>query len=528
MNERPNGRTFADWATIGITAVISIAAVVLMVLRGLTHVPFFDETMHARFLWLLSIGLRPEADFFTNYPILGYILSLPYLRLFPESAYVVLALRALSVAVTCLIAFLLFCHGRKISGNGVDGLLPVLLIVAAPDIGAFLVEYSIDSFAALAAIGAMTLFFRPSRPAYVALACALSLFSVTITPKYSLLLLLGLPVYLTISFLPADWRRTTRMASVALAGTLVAALLVALLYHLVDTSFVDNFRLSHVLMARFRMHIASLPLPETPLTLVWVFVSHHPVLIMVLAAGIAGWVRNAWRCGGLTHLPGAAILLAVAVSLLVLKTNLLFEQYLAPLLFCTALLAPYIFPDRESGPWVRWYRLSLLVAAAATIAFQFSSAVQEFRETPLNVRSACSLIGRKTRVAMSPPMLTILKNYDACLHLVPKDERVLAVWPYHPLFRRDLTWLTYDEVPSYGEYLAADDPALKNFAPEVLLEALERTPPAYIVPARLEQNYPPGWKDVCDDFLKRHAPNYVKSGVFYFRRDLLLQRSDTR
>ncbi len=129
------------------------------------------------------------------------------MKVFPQSVYLFLGLRGLSVATCCLIAYLFYRHGKNAVGDGIAGLLPVWLIAAAPDNGAFLVEYSIDHLAALAAVGAMTFFFLPCRPARFAAASGLALFSIAVTPKYILPLGFGLLGYAAASAVRSPFGR---------------------------------------------------------------------------------------------------------------------------------------------------------------------------------------------------------------------------------------------------------------------------------------------------------------------------------
>jgi tetratricopeptide (TPR) repeat protein len=512
-------------------AAIAISALLVLSLRALTHVPYFDETLHVRFLWLLSRGLRPGADYFCSYPILAYIPVIPIARLLPESAYAILALRGLSVAAVCVIGFFFFRHGRKSAGHGVGGLLPILLIAASPDVGAFLAEYSIDHSAALTAIWAVSLFFCPPSAAGLGMACGLSLLSVAITPKYCLPLFFGLLGYLAAALLPPSWRRARSTLAAALAGSIAAFLLIALLYWLVGVSIADNFRLSHLLMSRYNLDFRNRPFPFRPLEVAGIFISHHWLLTAVLAAGVAGWLRHVWCNPQYSVLPGAGVMLGVLVSTFALWRNLCLEQYMAPVLFCMSFFVPYAFPSPTAGSLWKWFPRLLIICSAITIFLQIPAAARDFRETPHNARSSASIICQGKGVQMSPPILSVLKFYESCLRFIPSGERVVAVWPYHPIFRRDLTWMTADDEPSFSRYLGPDDPELRNFAPEVFRDALERSPPAYIAPKDLGGNYPPGWQQVCDEFLIHHASSYVavpinsRGTLVYFRRDLVVDKA---
>ncbi len=68
-----NREIIMRWAEKVNVYAICLLALGLLAIRALTHAPFFDETMHVRFVWLLSRGLKPESDYFCQYPALAYI-----------------------------------------------------------------------------------------------------------------------------------------------------------------------------------------------------------------------------------------------------------------------------------------------------------------------------------------------------------------------------------------------------------------------------------------------------------------------
>lgn len=80
----------------------------------------------------------------------------------------------------------------------------------------------------------------------------------------------------------------------------------------------------------------------------------------------------------------------------------------------------------------------------------------------------------------------------------------------HPLFRRDLTFVTIDERPGFANLLDEVDPARRHFAPENLHRRLAESPPAYICLKTFEFNGPPGWREILEEFLHRNAGRYVR------------------
>jgi tetratricopeptide (TPR) repeat protein len=103
----------------------------------------------------------------------------------------------------------------------------------------------------------------------------------------------------------------------------------------------------------------------------------------------------------------------------------------------------------------------------------------------------------------------------------------VALYLFHPLLRRDLTWVTFDEIPSLSQFLSPGDPALKYFERGYFSEALESNPPAMIALYGLDANYPPGWQGICTDFVRRHMNSYAVFAVdtnnihIFLRRDLV-------
>jgi len=254
------------------------------------------------------------------------------------------------------------------------------------------------------------------------------------------------------------------------------------------------------------------------------------LIVMLLAAGIACWAYRSRRAGR-AALPGLGLIAGMAVFVIGAWKNLTLEQYTTPLFLSAAMFAPYAFPPYSGPSWTRWLRRSMLAVAMLAACYPFLGIARDFRYTPWNVRSEVSTALRAGRLLMQPPCLKTLQFYDSCLKLIPEDERVVAVWPYHPLFRKDLTWVTNDDRPSFTEFMAADDPAQQAVAPESFRRAMEEHPPAYIVVSRLECNYPPGWTWECREFLRRHKSEYYSFSVdggdtrIAVRRDLVPDRA---
>jgi hypothetical protein len=512
-----------------LTGVIALGSVVLsgliLLYNVLTHFPFFDEALHVHYLWQFSIGLRPGPDFFCIYPALGYLLTLPLMGIFPESALVFLGLRSLSLILVVLMGSLFFIHGRRMSNDWIAGLLPFLLIIKAPAMGAYFSEFSIDHMAALSAIAALTLCFTPPRIWSIAAASALAALSFMITPKYPMPLFFGLLGYLTAYFIQK--RRIGKALAAVAAGVLLTLAFVVLIFKITDTSLTENILHSYLLHYRWSTLNADFGFQSgsRPVALaVLEFLGRNWVLCIAVMLGTGGWLRRAWRNQDAPTLAGAGILLGTVLSSFMIKDFV--SQYVAPQVLCLALFVPFVFSLVRHPVFLRALRLAFVAGALILLLGRVNVVAQRFHETPLNARGRTETHVRAVgRVSMAPSGILVLADYAQLLEVIPENERVVAVWPFHPVFRRDLTIIGIDERPSYIDCLSPDDPMRRNFDPGYFLEALEKNPPALIFIPRLEVNYPPGWKEAAEEFLSRHQDLYVpfKTRFFEFpvRRDLI-------
>lgn len=503
-----------------LAAIAVVLALVIFFFHILTHFPFFDETMRVRFLWLMSSGLKPNVDYFTPHPSLGYLLTQPFMRLFPGSSIAVLALRCLSLVLFLAMGALLSLHGWKVRRDWALGLIPFLLVATAPAISSYAAEFSIDHLAALAALGAGVLLFTEPTPWKTGVLSALSCVSLLIMPKYLPPLLLGVAGYLVAAYRSPG--RFFVMIGAAAAGLLLSVLAVALLFQHNGLSLPFDISHTHLLHARLASsgnhNVVSAGSPST-LRYVAEHLLLNPVLAVVVLLGIGGWIRHARQEGGRVLWAGGGFLLGALIASLL--TRSFFEQYVTPVLLCLVLYAPYAFSGIRSGMGLTTLRLVLVVSALATLTVHFGDATKEFRKTPYNGRGNTPIHRRVLgSVAMSNPGISILADYDQILSMIPPNETVAAVWPRHPLFRRDVTFVTFDDVPTHMLGLPPDDAVRRQFDPENFLQALESKPPAFIAPAGMEINYPAGWQRVALDFLERHQGRYVAFAGGYLRRDL--------
>jgi hypothetical protein len=526
-DERRSVANLTDRMVNGAAIALVMLSAVIVLFHLLTHYPFFDETLHVRYLWLFSSGLKPDVDFFCTYPLLGYILTFPFFRCFPESAFVLLALRVFAVVMAAIVGVFFYVRGRRTAQDGMAGLLPYLLVITAPGAGAYVVEYSIDHLATVAAFGAMLIFFNAPRSGRVALASALCVTSVVITPKYTLPLFFGMVSYLgaAVCF---HHRKTVLLLAAAAFGGVAALLVIWRLFDLNHASLLASLHYSDLLQYRWHkirgMFTGGKGCPPTLVYIGWFLVS-NPVLGLAIVLGVAGWAKQlrpgtdramAWAGGG--------IVLGTLLASLIVRDFL--EQYVVPMTLCLAMFVPCAFSLFASAEASRVLRLLLVLGAGTTLVVQLIVVAHEFQETPYNARANTPIHREIVGPVYTGPTIcpVLLSDYEAILNIIPRNERVVAVWPYHPLFRKDLTMIVADGIPSFALALPEDDPLRKTFDPAVFHEALEKSPPALLVVSRLEQNYPPGWKAVAKDFLGRHKDLYVLMKTRSFDVDVSVRR----
>ena len=479
------------------------AAAAVAIVRILSHHPFYDECLHVHKLWLLSSGLEPHRDFWCNYPVAGYILTLPVFSLLPKAAWSVLALRFLMFGLLVAAGWLLGVHGRRTSGSFIWGTAPAALILFSPPLGRFLAEYSIDHFAMVAAVGAVVLFFTRPRPFRVGAAAALCLFSVVLTPKYAMPLFFGLVGFAAAAVIAA---RRILPATIAIgAGAGAAALLSLALYALAGVSPSLNLRYAHLLMAEFKLVADPAPVSLATSTF-GLLLRNLPLLGLILAglAGFASWVRGRLLARGLAPL---GLLGGAFASAILTKTFM--AQYILPVTVCLVAFAPFArrLVRSESASRLLTPALAMLTIGAGVLAL--AGALSGFERTPLNVRDEYGIVAERAGLEMGLPAVKSLRETQRLLDLIPPGERVVAHPQVHPLFRRDLTFLTADEQPSFATLLDADDPVRAFFQPMHLVRRLDEEPPAYISMPGLTHIYPREWLRVLDGFLRRGRTRYV-------------------
>jgi hypothetical protein len=478
-----------------LVASAAVAAVYVLVIQALVHFPYYDESMHMRQLWRISTGMRPGVDYFSSYPALAYLFLSPVLKLFPETAYVLLVFRFVSILLFIAVGALVYFHGKRVAEDREAALLPLILLASTDAMGSFFVEFSIDHYAALAAVGAMALLFQAPEVRKAALASALAFLSLLITPKYAFPVFFGFLGYLSSACLTD--KNTKKLIAGIAAGAAAAVILTSLVFWTYDISLIDNIKTSHLLAPRMVMakdwDYLALAIFDT--------FKYEPLYGAIALLGIAGWAKRSLGSRDTVSLTGAGILLGIIVHCFRIKFHL--EQYQAPVYLSLALLAPFAFYGLWRDMAAKVIKVALSIAALVAITVQIPAVHREFDRTAMNFRET-GLEGEE----LVPPFIKILPYYDKLLEVIPKEEKIVALWCNNPLFRMDVTGVLGDDRPSFSELLEKDDPLQRFFNPEYLKAELEKKPPALIDFFMLQDNYPRGWENILWDYVAKNSDNY--------------------
>lgn len=493
--------------TLLITAALTTIAIHLV-----THDLFYDETMHIRYVWRIANGAVPYKDFWCHYPALVYLLSAPVLRALPESAFNVFVMRAMSLPIVAALAALFAYHSRRVCKSWLPGFAMLCAVVTTPPLARFLVEYSTDHLACLAAVAALVLGIRPRTPRalYAAIVCAV--LSFVAMPKYTYMLGFGLLGGFVSLCATLPTRRAWLVLFARCAGVAIVTLAaIALVLSMTGTSRYDYYLFAFAMQARYSVAVRT----DWLFTALFRFLINFPVPGLAIAAGLLSWAWYARRLR-LRQCWGELGMLA-GVLLFTLVTPHRYEQYLWPAVVCLLLFTPYIV----TVPFVP--RADVAVSAVAAVCcivvlYQAWQARDDFGRTP-----SCS---RGFVVhGYTLPAWRHLHLLQQLLDIIPSNETVVAAWHHHPLFRTDLTYVTQDERPSKQDFLPASDPRRRAFEPQTLVQALRQRPPAYISLYQSTVNQPPGWFEALTNFL--HAPSVPYAdiaspyGPMFIRRDLL-------
>jgi hypothetical protein len=500
-------------ATLLVVAALG-AAGALAVIRILTHHPFHDECIHVHNLYLISVGLEPHVDFWCNYPVSAYVLTWPLFALLPPTAKSLFGLRFLMLALAAATGVVYAVHGRRTAGRWIWGAAPFALLLTLPPLGRFLAEYSADHFAMLAAVGAITLFFTRPRPFRTGAAAALCLLSVALMPKYAMPLLAGM-----VGYSLAGVRRPLATSAAIGLGATGAGLLLLALHGLGHTSPLLSLRYSFVFMAEFKLDHGAEPMSLAATMLEMLL--RNPPLLAVILLGVTGWISAIGK-RPLSRTLGPGALLAGTVAVMFV-TRTFMAQYVLPVMICLVAFAPFAERWFPSPVGARRLRLALGAVMLAAVALSIRGALGEFERTPLGIRDTAGYVARHGGLVLGRPAIESLKTTQELMDRVPEDELVVGSPQLRPFFRRDLTYVTVDERPSFGGLLEPTDPAFPYFQPSCLRRRLAERPPAYIDLNMLELNYPVGWRGVLEEYLRRNPGRYVPRPSFpdtWLRADL--------
>lgn len=503
-----------------VTHVAILLAALSFLSRILTHFPFFDESTRIRFLWLMSEGLRPNIDYFTPHPSLGYILSLPLMNTLPMSAYSYLGLRGTSFIAFTAIGYLFWRHGKNVCGMGAAGLLPFLLVITSPAIANYCAEYSIDHISTVFAITAFCLMFSEHSGKNLFMMTTACTISILIMPKFLYPLFLGAATTVASACIVTRNLRQTLVP--AAAGVVLAFAGTATLFTLHGISLWSDIDHSFLLHGRLAASGHSNVAAGTePVTLKYV-VEHlinNPLLLLATTAGFAGIISLALKKTREYLYPCAGIVLGAIISALMMRSFL--EQYVTPVLLCFALAVPFALRAFSAALPRQAFTALLALLTMVSLTMGLEHSLRQFSQTPYNARGNTSMHKRLLGdVAMVKPGISKLAEYDQLLSVIPESETVAAVWPFHPIFRRDVTFITVDDIPTHAQGLRADDPIRSRFNREFYRAALNENPPAYIAPMGMEVNYPPGWLEETMLFLEKYGAMYKEFSGGYLRSDL--------
>lgn len=505
--------------------VASVVLVGLLLLITLfTHFPFFDEAVQVRMLWYIASGFKPDIDFFGIYPSLGFVLTAPFMNMFAKSAYVLLALRCISLMITLGLGFLYFSQGRTVAGNGYVGLPAFLLLIVANGVSAFFSEYSIDHMATLVACCAFVLIFTDhSGPLKLFSISFLAMISLMIMPKYMFPLAGGCAGIMAVH--GYRFRKPLQTVSAAMLGVLLAGLLCEIILRSSGDSIINNFNYAFLRNYYYTTSIINKfgTFPFFSPTIIYFidFLRDNILLAALFLLGIAGWAKRSWRKFDEISLGGTGILAGMILSCSMVTVYC--EQYLVVVAICLSLFVPCAVFLVESSMVKGVIQLLIIVGTMVVICSKLNFSAEKFNTSPISLRAETTTSGRLiSRFEWGPTAVQILEEYSKLLNIVPENERIVAAWPFHPLFRRDQTFLLYDDPISFTHMIGPDSPLKKHFETGTFNNSMEQSPPALIV---LEGLFPPGWQEVADDFIHRHDNEYsqYKTGFIngYVRNDLL-------
>jgi hypothetical protein len=256
------------------------------------------------------------------------------------------------------------------------------------------------------------------------------------------------------------------------------------------------------------------------------FLIRHWFIGLLILGGIIGWIFTNFRPARVVGWSGTGILAGVILSLIALGRYQ--EQYLAPVMVSLVLFVPFLFLLFGRFRWNQLITLILLLATIGISGHQLRLRARWLRRTDHRIHNALTESIRDMGDDVEPGIET-LYAMQKLLDLIPAGERVVGQWFFHPIFRFDQTFITYDmgRDVSFQKVINPSNRVYQYFQPEYFARELENNPPGYICLQGLEVNYPPGWLETCIDFLQRHKDMYERLNFggtpIYLRRDLRKQ-----
>ena len=476
---------------------------VVLCLNVLSAPLFFDEHQHTNCLWLVSIGRIPHTDFWSNYPALGYVFTLPFFRLLPESIYSVFALRFLALSFLMGLTGVLRFHARNLRVHWVWGVLPLAVVVLTPEVSTLVTEFRTDAYAALMAILALSIMFKEPTFLRSALSVGLSVVSLVVMPKYIYPLLLANLAYLGYGCLKL--KRVKQSVVSAVTGALVALLLSHFLLSTAGTTLWEDVYWSSIIQKKYLSHSARTEIVGSTVDTVTAYFSQFWWIGLILLLGVAGWIVIEKKKRGIWLWMGGAVIAGAILSWIAGPFPA--RQYLVPGLFCLILFTPYI------GSLLKNKTINASGALLLVVLLTQMN-IQSTRETAAKLASGQAFNDFALR--------------QEVLNLIPRTERVVGVWPSHPTLRENLTFVGFDELRGkprgFLPVIPINSPVWNLFQPNHLAISLESSPPASIaVPS--DHDYPLGWNKVLLNFVRRHADKYqlidFKGEKIYIRKDLL-------
>jgi len=505
-------------------AIVSITcAAVALCVHVLTHYPFYDECLHVHYAWLVSIGDVPYRDFWCPYPVMGYYLTAPLLMLLPESIWTFFALRFFTLLMTVALGVLFAWHGLRTAKNWKWAVVCFCAVITIPAMARFLAEYSVDHLACLAALCAISLCFAPPTVGRVQVVAALSCVSFLVTPKYPFTLALaGTGFFISACVGLSSWRARLILAVRCMSMFLLAGLVAALGLWLAGVSLIDYMAIPFGLQSRYNLAVRN----DILLFALVRFLLCRPWCLALLCTAVLSWSWHTRSRLLALQLGPCGTLLGLCVTVAVVPQW--YEQYLWPVLIVLLLFVPYIAMTKMLHTRPRLQLVLLATGALITIGHTWR-ATENFKRTPLNTRGAAP---PDLYVEWTEPALRYMRHLQSLLLLIPPEERVVAIWDHHPLFRRDLTYVTQDETPSKIFSLSSGDPRRETFSTNAFLQALNEHAPAYISPRHSQENMTYGWRDVLRAFMLCHTQQYYMMefphGPVFIRADIMFKYRQSR